>query len=157
MRRVTLLHGKQRYTISVRAIPATGHMLRVMLENAAEPTVLEVRKVLYDVGKNGRIKAVELKVWHRSNLAPSSDVLASRFWTEIEWVSGPRPPCIGDSVRLHGDEFADRPDLTVWDVIHDIDRVGKRQTVKVRVVDASPQRVDSDSCFGLIGGGYLIE
>ncbi len=147
MRRVTLLCGKQRHTISVRAVPATGHTLHVLLDNAAEPTVFEVRKVLYHVGQNGRSKAVELKVWRRSNVAPPSDVLTARFWTEIKWATGSRPPCIGESIRLHCNELANLPYLTVWDVIHDIDQVGKQQTVKVRVVDASTQRVFSDEAI----------
>ena len=144
MRKVSLLHRKVQYRLFVHTIPTKGHTLRLLLDGTADAVVLEIRKVMYDVRENGRTMMVQLQACRRSHLDSSPDGIGYRFWTELEWVSRTCLPCIGDSIRLNGAEAANPADLQVWDVIHDIDQVGRKQTIKVRVVDSSPQRVFSD-------------
>jgi hypothetical protein len=144
MRSVTVVHGKKRYRIYVYSIPTTGHTLRLLPEGAAEPILLEVRTVLYEVGVNGRTRIVELWVRRRGNLAAPTSSIIDRFWSEVEWPPRTTLPCIGDSIRLPSEASINRTELRVCEVIHDIDQVGKKQAIRVQFLDASPKQIFSD-------------
>jgi hypothetical protein len=147
MRVVTLLYKKTHYRVHVHCVPRMRHLLRLRLNGVTEPLSLEVQKLVYDCAANGRTQMVEIHLRRpRRPLSPVEDLKPFRppFHAEFDWPSEDCPPCIWDSVQLRQNDAANRLELKVFNVIHDIDQTRKTHTIKIQVFDARPQRVFSD-------------